>query len=313
MQTLILPINNNLGLVSAMIAAAHLIKYDLGVVLLPLRILRITTDHAIADRTKGVAVPELNVITVGGIPTVVVTRAGLADLMVQDSLLRRSLQPTEPKLVFASNGSVISTYHAQQAFRDLIERADIIDADGMSLVLASRLLCKTKLPERVATTDFIHDAAKAASAFGVKFYFLGGRPGVADMAAERLQEQFPGLDIVGTRNGYFSDEQVECICAEIVERGTDVLWLGLGTPLQERFAVEYRHLLKGVAWIRTCGGLFDHCAGNTKRAPVWIQNLGFEWAFRVAQEPRRLSMRYLKTNPRAAVHLLTKTSDLAAV
>ncbi len=179
----------------------------------------------------------------------------------------------------------------------------------MPLIFASKLLCRDSLPERIATTDFIGDAADAAAKNGIKFFFLGGRPGVAEKAAERLRAQYPNLQIVGCRDGYFEHSDIPAICREIVREGTDVLWVGLGSPLQEIFAADHRHLLTGVAWIRTCGGLFDHCIGRTRRAPEWIQGVGMEWLFRLVQEPRRLGKRYLKSNPLAALHLLTKTSD----
>ncbi len=253
---------------------------------------------------------KLDVDLVGGIPTARVTRAQLADVMVLDSFHARMKRDILPKVVIASNGSVIARYHREPAFRALVDQADLIDPDGMPLVLMTKLLWKRPLMERVATTDFIHDAADAAAAMGLRFYFLGGKPGIAAIAAERIREQHPGLEIVGTRDGYFSDDMADDICDEIVAAGTDVLWLGLGSPRQEEFAIRYRERLAGVAWIRTCGGLFDHKAGSYKRAPSWMQSAGLEWLHRAALEPSRLGVRYLLTNPPAFYHLLTKTREV---
>jgi exopolysaccharide biosynthesis WecB/TagA/CpsF family protein len=184
-----------------------------------------------------------------------------------------------------------------------------VDADGMPLVLASRLFCETPLRERVATTDFIEDASKAAVEAGLNFYFLGGKPGVAAAAADKLTDRYAGLRIVGARDGYFSEAELDELCADILSKKTDVLWLGLGSPYQEALALRLRERLGGVAWIRTCGGLFDHVSGAVRRAPRWMQSTGLEWLHRLALEPRRLALRYAWTNPVALFYLLTRTMD----
>lgn len=263
---------------------------------------------AVGSRMNLVVPPhQAETLIVGGIPTVRLTRAELAERMVQDCLRARSGEVALPRLVFSSNGATIAYYHGDTAIRQLFDQADLIDADGMPLVFATRLFCAEPLQQRVATTDFIHDAAEAAIRDGLRFYFLGSRPDVARHAAETLGRLHPGLKIVGTRDGFFKREDEAQICREIVEAGTDVVWLGLGTPLQERFAVANRERLAGVGWIKTCGGLFDHYNGTVARAPQWVQDSGFEWLFRAMQEPRRLGWRYLSTSPRALYHLLTNT------
>lgn len=248
-------------------------------------------------------------LTIAGIPTIRATRAELATLMVHDHASVRAGKLTSPHIVVSSNGTVIANFHRDQIYRALMLQADIIDADGMPLVIASRMFCKRPLIERVATTDFIHDAAQAAVESGIRFYFLGGQPGVAELAAHNLMLKHPDLQIVGTRDGYFSlDEEAE-ICREICRRKVDVLWVGLGSPKQEAFVVRNQHRLTGLTWLRTCGGLFDHVAGRFKRAPQWMQSAGLEWIYRTVQEPKRLGPRYITTNPVAAYHLLTKTHD----
>lgn len=246
---------------------------------------------------------------VGGISTVRTSRAELAQMMVADVCLARSGALPVPRLVIASNGSVIAKYHRDVDFRALIDRADIVDPDGQPLIFASKLLLREPLRERIATTDFINDAAAAAAEHGVRFYFLCARAGVADAAAQRLAADFSGLQVVGAESGYFERSEIPGILARIRASRADVLWLGLGSPHQERFAVEYRAQLAGLAWIRTCGGLFDYIGGNVPRAPSWMQEIGLEWMFRAILEPRRLGLRYLITNPAAMYHLLTKTRN----
>jgi exopolysaccharide biosynthesis WecB/TagA/CpsF family protein len=132
---------------------------------------------------------------------------------------------------------------------------------------------------------------------------------VAATAAEQIRRVHPGLELAGVRHGYFSAAEEADICADIRARHTDVLWVGLGSPHQEAFAVRNRERLAGLGWIRTCGGLFDHHAGTTRRAPLWLQTMGLEWLHRAVQEPNRLALRYIRTNPVALYHLVTKTHD----
>src|SRR5690349_20197153 len=135
-------------------------------------------------------------LIVGGIKTARMDRQELADLMVEDCMAARLGRLLKPKVLIASNGSVIARYHSDAQFRRNVDRADLVDADGMPLVLASRFFCRTPLAERVATTDFIEDAAAAAAKSGLRFYFLGGKPGVAQKAARKLTEKYPGLQLV---------------------------------------------------------------------------------------------------------------------
>jgi len=246
---------------------------------------------------------------VGGVPTTRISRSELANLMVDDCLKARSGALALPQVVISSNGAVIADFHLYPEFRKLVLQADIVDADGMPLVMATRLLCEEPLVERVATTDFIKDACAAAAKEGLRFFFLGAEPGVAEMAAAYFRGLYPNLEIVGIRHGYFAPEDEEKICAEVRATRTDVLWIGLGSPLQESFALRNRHRLAGLAWLRTCGGMFDHYSGKFRRAPLWMQLNGLEWLYRTFNEPVRLGRRYLSTNLPALFYLLTQTSD----
>ncbi|WP_246498928.1 WecB/TagA/CpsF family glycosyltransferase [Microvirga soli] len=245
-------------------------------------------------------------VRVGGIHTACLTKSELVGRMIDDCYAARG-GTLLPKLVFASNGSVIARYHKEPSFKALVDQADIIDADGMPLIHASRILASIPLPERIATTDFVIDASEAAISSGLRFYFLGGREEDSCRAYDYFTERFPGLKLVGRRNGYFQQGEEASICEEIRYNGVDVLWVGLGSPLQESFAVRNRSRLQGVGWIRTCGGLLDYYSGRSPRAPLWMQKAALEWLFRSVLEPRRLGSRYLRTNVPALYHLLTKT------
>lgn len=250
---------------------------------------------------------QLKAVTIGGLDTIVSTRRQLAQLMVSQCLAARADPHALPKLVFSSNGQGISLAGLNRDFADAIHQADIIHADGMPIVHASRWLTRTPLPERIATTDFFHDAARAALEPGLRFYLLGGEEAQNAAACDRARDLYPGLAIVGRRDGYFEPEEDAQICRDIVASGADVLWLGLGRPKQEMWAVANQDRLRGVGWIKTCGGLFSFLAGDARRAPDWMQQAGLEWLHRLVQEPSRLAQRYVTTNAHAALRILSRS------
>ncbi|WP_333628038.1 WecB/TagA/CpsF family glycosyltransferase [Stenotrophomonas cyclobalanopsidis] len=248
------------------------------------------------------------VVTVGGLPTASVSRQALADCMVRDCLQARTERETwTPRVVLSSNGQGIALAGRDKSFAAAMSQADIIHADGMPVVFASRMTAHP-LPERIATTDFFHDAARAAEAHGLKFFILGAKDGQNKAAVAAIQKMYPKAEIVGRHDGYFSAEADDEVCAEIRASGADVLWVALGKPRQEHWALRNKHKLKGVGWIKTCGGLYAFLAGDAPRAPEWMQKAGLEWLFRAAKEPRRLAFRYVVTNPYSLFRLLTATA-----
>ena len=247
-------------------------------------------------------------VVVGGLKTAAVSRRELASIMVRDCLAARRTGRPEPKLVFSSNGNCVARAALDKEFRALLEGADILHADGLPIVAAARLLTGTPIPERCATTDFIHDAAEAAIESGLRFYLLGATEEVNKGAAEALLRDHPGLQIVGRRHGYFSPDEEDEICDEINRSGADVVWVGLGVPSEQKFATRNKGVLRA-GWIVTCGGCFNFASGDYVRAPQWMQDAGLEWLHRVWREPRRLFWRYAITNPVALTILLLRTAD----
>ena len=153
--------------------------------------------------------------------------------------------------------------------------------------------------ERVATTDLVQEVAKLAEDAGVSFYFLGASEEVNAKAVEEMQRRYPKLVFAGRRNGYFSRDEEDAVIAGINAARPDILWIGLGVPLEQQFIERNIGRLTGVGVIKTSGGLFDFISGKNARAPAWMQAAGLEWLYRVWLEPRRLAMRYLTTNPQA--------------
>ena len=250
-------------------------------------------------------------VMVGGLATACLSRDGMAQMMLLDCLEARNNPDRQPKLVFASNGHAIALAAQDEAFRFTISQADILHADGQAAVFASRLLTSTPIPERSATTDFIHDASKVAAQHGLRFFLLGATEEANAEAARRLEQMYPGLQIVGRRHGYFGRADEDEICDEINLTLPDVIWVGLSVPLEYEFSVRNKTRLRA-GWLVTCGGCYNFVTGAYKRAPQWMQACGMEWLFRLAREPKRLFWRYAVTNPIAIFLLLTRTSSHGA-
>lgn len=250
---------------------------------------------------------DFPVVTVGGFPTASVTRADLAKHMAADcAAARENPDAWLPRVVLSSNGQGIALAGQDAEFARTMAQADIIHADGMPVVFASRFTSHP-LPERIATTDFFHDAARIAEANGLRFYMLGATAAQNKAAVDAIRATYPGLQIVGSHDGYFSDEQDAAVCEDIRNSKADVVWVALGKPRQEHWSIRNRARLRGVGWIKTCGGLYSFLAGDAPRAPSWMQALGMEWLYRAVKEPKRLGWRYLTTNPYSLYRLIRHT------
>jgi N-acetylglucosaminyldiphosphoundecaprenol N-acetyl-beta-D-mannosaminyltransferase len=180
----------------------------------------------------------------------------------------------------------------------MIASCGLITADGQSVVWAARLL-GARLPERVAGIDLMTRLLEAADAKGYSVYILGARREVLDTALERLRERYPRLTVAGARDGYYADDEAAGVCDEIRASGADILFVAMSSPRKEYFLGE-RGAALGVPFAMGVGGSIDVVAGITRRAPRILQKAGLEWAYRLAQEPRRLARRYVVTNARFA-------------
>ena len=174
-------------------------------------------------------------------------------------------------------------------FAAQVAGADLVLADGMPIVWASRG-GRQPLPERVPAIDLFEALLPRAAAEGWPVYLLGAREGVVGDAAERLGAQHAGLRIAGTHHGYFAGDGP---WREIADSGAKLLFLGMSSPGKEDFVARNRDRLGAVRFVLGVGGAFDIAAGRASRAPAWVGRAGLEWAFRLAQEPRRMARRYL--------------------
>lgn len=245
-------------------------------------------------------------VTIGGLPITVTTRADAGAFLIGEAIERRGLQQ-QPYFATSANANVLSQCARNALVRDTYLSSDAIHADGMSVVFASRLMGSAPLPERVATTDLFHDVAKAAEQRGASFYMLGAKQTALNKAIANVASAYPGLKLVGARNGYFREEDEDALVAEINAAKPDVLWVGIGVPDAQLFCMRNRARLTGVGVIKTCGGLFDFLAGDVARAPNWMQAAGLEWLFRMMQNPRRLIGRNITTNLHAIYLFMMRT------
>lgn len=188
----------------------------------------------------------------------------------------------------------IGEAHRDPEFRRILNESWLTTPDGMPLVWLG-----PPAVERVYGPDLLLAVCDAGREKGLRHYFYGGHAGVAEELGRRLSERFPGLKVAGTFSPPFRDlseaEQLR-LEADVASAEPDIVWVGLGTPKQERFmAGPGRSLAAGL--LIGVGAAFDFHAGRVRQAPRWIQRCGLEWLFRLVQEPRRLGKRYLTTNP----------------
>jgi N-acetylglucosaminyldiphosphoundecaprenol N-acetyl-beta-D-mannosaminyltransferase len=187
-------------------------------------------------------------------------------------------------------------------FKALLNSAELTVADGMPLVFVSKMLGH-HTAERAFGPEVMLAILERAAVYGAKHYFYGGREGVAEELRSSLCGRFPNLRVVGTFCPPFrslSDEELDDMAALINRSGADVVWVGLSTPKQERWAARMRDRLDAKL-ICTVGAAFDYHTGSIREAPAWMKALALEWLFRLLQEPRRLWRRYFKIVPKFLV------------
>jgi N-acetylglucosaminyldiphosphoundecaprenol N-acetyl-beta-D-mannosaminyltransferase len=184
------------------------------------------------------------------------------------------------------------------AFRALVNRAGMVTPDGMPLVFLSRRMGYPHV-SRVYGPDLLLAFSQLAAGRGTTSFYYGGEEGVADQLADILRHQYPGLRVAGTCSPPFrplSAEEDQAIVDRINAANPDVIWVGLGSPKQDRWMAEHRDRLNAPVLIGV-GAAFDFLTGRTPQAPRWMQRIALEWLFRLCVEPRRLWRRYLIYNP----------------
>lgn len=209
----------------------------------------------------------------------------------------------KPHQVVYINVDGINRFLSDKRYRKIVNEADLVYPDGQGVVLASKFSEKT-LNERVNAGDFLPDLCRLCVENEYKIYMLGSEKGVAKKAADYLCKKFDGLKIVGFHDGFFGHKDEEGIIKEINQLSPDILLVGMGVPLQEKWIKRNLPLLNvPVCW--GVGALFDYYSLRVKRAPRFMREIGLEWLFRFIIEPRRLWRRYLIGNFVFALRLFT--------
>lgn len=234
-------------------------------------------------------------------PAAVLAGIRIANLTLAETLdrIETCLQTDGFARLVGVNAAILVEAEHQPDFHRAITTADLVTADGMSVVWASRLLPAGRLAERIATPDIVDELLPRAVRHGWRIFLLGAAPGVADTAAVNLRERFPGLALAGVRDGYFEWNQSLEVAEAIRAANADLLLVGMGSPRQELWLAEFGHLT-GVKFALGVGGVLDILAGRARRAPRWMQRCGLEWLYRLIREPRRLWRRYLVGNVKFA-------------
>src|ERR1019366_1415161 len=256
----------------------------------------ISSPGATLGRSKGP--PRYNVLGVG-VSALTLTQA--RDLVLGARGVRQL------GYVCVTPVHAVSEARSDPAFRKILNESFLTTPDGMPLVWLA-----PPGVERVYGPDLMLAVCDAGRARGLRHYFYGGAPGVAELLREKLCARFPGVEVVGTFTPPYrplNPDETAALRADVTRARPAIIWVGLGTPKQERFMAEnWRTLDAGL--LIGVGAAFDFHSGRIRQAPRWMQRSGLEWLFRLGTEPRRLGPRYLTTNPLFVLRVIAQKTGL---
>jgi exopolysaccharide biosynthesis WecB/TagA/CpsF family protein len=238
---------------------------------------------------------------VGGVGVSLATYASATDSIVQAAQARRSA------LVAATSVHGVTQGAIDPDFRRVLNDFDIVTPDGQPVRWALNLLHDAALTDRVYGPTLMLRVCEAAAERGLGVYLYGSRPDVLDTLERRLRERMPALRIAGSCAPPFRalrPEEDAAQVTDILDRGSEIVFVALGCPRQERWAYAHRHQLPMP--LVCVGAAFDFHAGTLRQAPAWMQAHGLEWLFRLLMEPRRLFGRYATAIP---LYLVLVTRD----
>ena len=195
----------------------------------------------------------------------------------------------EQTAVFTPNAEIVQACVEDESFRDIITSADVLLPDGVGVIKAARIL-GTPLKEKVPGVEVGEALVRLSGERDLPVFLMGGKPGVADEAKEKLLEKYPGAQIAGSYHGYFKKEGEENdeVVKMINDSGAGALFVCIGSPAQEKWIAANRGKLPGVKVLMGLGGSLDIYSGTAKRAPKIFIKLGMEWFYRLLKEPKRI-------------------------
>ena len=222
-------------------------------------------------------------------------RISCMDMQGLMDLVHRWAKGAKPETIYYVNAHCMNLASQDPVYAEALNSADLVYADGISIVWASKLLRGCSL-EKMTGADWIDEFCAMAERERLRMYILAGDAGVAERASLSLIKRFPGLTIVGTTSGYINSGNEQDVLQAINAATPHVLFVGMGTSLQERWIHNNRELISApVCW--AVGALFDYVAGEETRAPNWVNKAGLEWLWRLMVDPKGKWKRYLLGNP----------------
>lgn len=210
-------------------------------------------------------------------------------------IIEDKIEKKEQYIIYTPNTEIVMMCQDDGEFMDLMNKSDINTPDGVGLIHASKIK-KLPLKEKVAGYDLSVNMLELANRKKLKLYAVGGKPGVAEKAMEKIHEKYPDINITGCHHGYFKGshlgqyghEEEQRVLEEINKGEPDILFVGFGAKKQEQW-IEYNKDKINAKIIIGNGGTLDGLAGNVKRAPEIFIKLGLEWLYRLAKEPSRIT------------------------
>jgi len=192
-----------------------------------------------------------------------------------------------PHHIVTADASMVVTARHDPGLRAIVAGADLVTPDGAGILWASRLL-RTPVPYKVSGVDLASDLCRLSTTKGYRIFFFGAGPSVAEEAANRMRARYPGTQIVGTRDGFFTPAQEPEIIEQIQAAAPDIILVALGIPKQEKWIAQHKTAL-GASVLIGVGGSFDVFSGRVRRASPWMQQHALEWAYRLWKNPRKIS------------------------
>ena len=191
--------------------------------------------------------------------------------------------------VVTPNAEIVQKCIEEEEFASVVRQADVILPDGVGVIKASKIL-GTPLKSPVPGVEVGEALVAKSGEEKLPVFLMGGKPGVAEAAAEKLKEKYPDAELVGTHHGYFSKsgEENDAMVREINESGAAILFVCFGVPAQEKWMIENRERLDSVRVMLGLGGSLDVYSGTLKRAPAFFRKLSLEWLYRLIRQPSRI-------------------------
>ena len=218
------------------------------------------------------------------------------DMAKAIDIIDKSVSKKQKSSFFFMNPDCFNKIFTDDDYLKVLNSADYIFPDGIGITIACKMI-KAPLKENINGTDLFPHLCERAVKKGYSIYLLGAAPGIAETVKENTQKEYPGIRIVGFRDGYFDREkEIGQVISCINQRHPDILLVALGAPAQEKWISRHKAEIDSYA-LMGVGGLFDFYSGKNKRAPRWMREIGLEWVYRIMQEPGRMWKRYLFGNP----------------